>query len=135
MDGLTALLLRAKAANAEREAKPAPAPKRIESKADFIVDLSGITEAAPAPSVESTPPTPAPLLPAESAPPPAPKAPPFQIEPEPTPPPKVRPAQPGANMPGFAEFLTERATSQARCGAREEGGGRPSPRPMPDPAL
>ncbi len=89
VDGLTALLLRAKAANAEREAKPAPAPKRIESKADFIVDSSGITEAAPAPSVESTPPTPAPLLPAESAPPPAPKAPPFRIEPEPTPPPRM----------------------------------------------
>ena len=132
VDGLTALLLRAKAANAEREAKPAPAPKRIESKADFIVDSSGITEAAPAPSVESTPPTPAPLLPAESAPPPAPKAPPFRIEPEPTPPPKVRPAHPGSEHARLRGVFDRAGDEPSRCGAREEGGGRPSPRPPAD---
>ncbi len=107
VDGLTALLLKAKAANAERAA--APPPKRIEAKPDFVADSSGCIVAAPAPSVESA--RPAETLnnfQSKSEPAAAPKAPPFRIEPEPTPPPKA-PRHPVANIPGFADHLALKA--------------------------
>jgi len=123
VEGITQLLLRARAANAERDAAAKAAPKRLECKADFIADSTGRVTAAPASTGESAAPTPAPAAVREPAPaaaalPPAPKAPPFQVESEttePPPPPKpaAKPAHPGMNIPGFSEFLSERAASQA----------------------
>ena len=129
IDGLTALLLHAKASNAERDTaakaaptRSAPATARLESKPDvFIADSAG-NIAAPAPLAESATPTPEPparvdIEKSASTPPAPPKAPPFQIEPDPTPAPTrsapPKPAHPGLNMPGFGEFLSEKATREA----------------------
>ena len=113
IEGLTELLLRAKAENA----------KVIEAKPNvFIADSAG-NIAAPASPVESAPPT------TESAdgektpsanPEPVP-AKPAPFDPDPPPVAAKQPAaakqpkssHPGANMPGFAEFLSERATHDA----------------------
>ena len=131
VDGLTRMLLHAKAANADRAAKPPPPPSRrppaIEAKPDvFIADSSG-NVAAPA-TVESAPPPPPaasrdaptnkapPATLGETTPPKSepPKPPPFKIEPDP---PRSAPAKrskqppPGAPyMPGHAEFLSARDT-------------------------
>jgi hypothetical protein len=113
--GLTRLLLNAKAAsvaNADRRAAAAPPPRRppaLEARPDvFVADSSG-NIAAPAPTEESAPSTPKP----ESAP----KPPPFKIEPDPPPKAATKPApkvtHPGANIPGFGEFLSEKAARDA----------------------
>ena len=129
IDGLTELLLRARAANAERDAaakaaptRSAPATPRLESKPDFFIADSAGNIAAPAPLAESATPTPEPparvdIEKSASTPPAPPKAPPFQIEPDPTPAPTrsapPKPAHPGLNMPGFREYLSEKATREA----------------------
>ena len=92
VDGLTALLLKARAANAE-EPPPRPTPPRIEATPDFIVDSAG--HAAPAASTESAPP--------------AREAVPLQVEPEPAPAPAARPARKPTGFPGFDEFSANKA--------------------------
>ncbi len=117
---VTALLLRAKAANAEADRAPKPEPKRIEAKPDFIVDSTG--NAAPAPLVESAPPAelvtpPEPETPkapeaAAAAPPPAPpKTPRFQVEPAPIP--AAKPARKPTGFPAFDEFSANKARVKA----------------------
>ena len=55
IDGLTELLLRARAANAERDSAAKSAPKRLECKADFIADSTGRVTAAPASTASPRP--------------------------------------------------------------------------------
>ncbi len=136
VDGLTRMLLHAKAASADRAAAPAPTrpTKRIEAKPNvFVADSSG-NIAAPAPTVESAP---SPAQAEKSAPaasPPEPekqKAPPFKVEdPSPAPKSNAKPAHPGASIPGFGEFLSAKATSDADAErARKQEAARAAGRP------
>ena len=100
--------------------KPQEKPLASEAPGNLPQASTAPAPAAPAPSVESAPPASASAeveraKPAEPAPP---KTPPFQVEPDPPPAPKpkaatAKPAHPGMNIPGFSEFLSERASSQA----------------------
>lgn len=140
IDGLTALLLSARAANASRRQAPPPPPPAAESaghsqtheapiltaaRPDFIVDPFGqtrATEPRPAPAPEDAPQAapkaawteePAPEAPKAAAP----KSPPFRVPPDPKPAPKPKPNYRGAPaafrqaMESRGEFLSVKETA------------------------
>ncbi len=167
VDGLTALLLRAKAENAARDAAAAATrgtpPKRLEARPDvFIADSAGNVAAPAAAPIERSSPdlrsTPAEALSADRAttfapaaagenpgkpgtgtkPPPETAAAWTAPEPAPAPKPAAKPSHPGAGIPGFAEFLSEKETLAAdaeRARKVEEARARGQPQLGPAEAF